>query len=104
MLFRSDKTNISFQLDTFWAFYAGKDPVAVMEELYKMGRLVSIHLKDGLSDRSGRSLGEGEAPVVKVLDKAIEMGLPVVVESEGEDPTGPDEVGRCFAFLDSLGK
>ena len=99
-----DKTNINFQLDTFWAFYAGKDPVAVMEELYKMGRLVSIHLKDGLSDRSGRSLGQGEAPVEKVLDKAIEMGLPVVVESEGEDPTGPEEVGRCFAFLSSLNK
>ena len=99
-----DKTNINFQLDTYWAFYAGKDPVAVMEELMAMGRLVSIHLKDGLSDKTGRSLGQGEAPVEKVLDKAIELGLPVVVESEGEDPTGPDEVGRCFDFLKSLNK
>ena len=38
------------------------------------------------------------------LDKAIELGLPVVVESEGEDPTGPDEITRCFRFLEGLGK
>ena len=99
-----EKTNINFQLDTYWTFYAGKDPLAVMDELKGMGRLVSIHLKDGLKDKTGRSLGQGEAPVEKVLDKAIEMGLPVVVESEGEDPTGPDEVGRCFEFLASLNK
>ena len=99
-----EKTNINFQLDTFWTFYAGKDPLAVMDELKAMGRLVSIHLKDGLKDKTGRSLGQGEAPVEKVLDKAIAMGLPVVVESEGEDPTGPDEVGRCFEFLASLNK
>ena len=96
------KTAINLQIDTFWAFYAGKDPVALMEEL--KDRIVSIHLKDGLSDKTGKSLGEGEAPVEKVLDKAIAMGLPVVVESESEDPTGPDEVGRCFAFLKTLNK
>ena len=99
-----DKTSINFQLDTYWTFYAGKDPLAVMDELKQMNRLVSIHLKDGLSDKTGRSLGQGEAPVEKVLDKAIAMGLPIVVESEGEDPTGPEEVGRCFDFLKSLNK
>ena len=25
------KTNVKFQLDTFWAFFAGKDPIALME-------------------------------------------------------------------------
>lgn len=96
------KTNINLQIDTFWAFYAGKEPVSLLEEL--KDRLVSIHLKDGLKDKTGKSLGEGEAPVEKVLDKAISMGLPVVVESESEDPTGPDEVTRCFKFLAGLNK
>lgn len=96
------KTNINLQIDTFWAFYAGKDPVALLEQL--KDRVISIHLKDGLKDKTGKSLGLGEAPVEKVLDKAIEMGLPVVVESESEDPTGPDEVGRCFAYLETLNK
>ena len=97
-----EKTNIKFQIDTYWAFYAGQEPVALLEKM--KDRLVSVHLKDGLSEGTGRSLGEGEAPVEKVLDKAIELGLPVVVESEGEDPTGPDEITRCFRFLEGLGK
>ena len=96
------KTHINLQIDTFWVFYAGKEPVSLLEEL--KDRIVSIHLKDGLKDKTGKSLGEGEAPVEKVLDKAISMGLPVVVESEGEDPTGPDEVTRCFKFLAGLNK
>jgi len=96
------KTNVNFQIDTFWAFYAGQEPVSLLEKM--KDRLVSVHLKDGLADKTGRSLGEGEAPVEKVLDKAIELGMPIVVESEGEDPTGPDEITRCFKFLESLGK
>lgn len=96
------KTRVNLQLDTYWAFYAGKDPVAFLDEI--KDRVVSIHLKDGLADKSGRSLGEGEAPVEKVLDKAISMGLPIVVESEDENPTGPEEIARCFSFLKSLNK
>ena len=97
-----NKTKVNLQIDTYWAFYAGEDPVALLEKL--KDRVVCIHLKDGTLEKVGKSLGEGEAPVEKVLDKAIELSLPVVVESEGEDPTGPEEVGRCFKFLQKLGK
>ena len=31
--------------------------------------------------------------------KALEMGLTIVVESEGLDPTGLEEVKRCIEFL-----
>ena len=55
-----EKTNINLQIDTFWAFYAGKEPVSLLEEL--KDRVVSIHLKDGLKDKTGKSLGLGEAP------------------------------------------
>ena len=45
------------------------------------------------------ALGEGEAPVLAVRQKAITMGLRMVVESEGLDPTGLGEVRRCIDFL-----
>ncbi|MBE6592942.1 MAG: sugar phosphate isomerase/epimerase [Ruminococcaceae bacterium] len=93
------KTNVSFQLDTFWAFFAGKDPVALMEHYNSIGRLSLIHLKDGCMDHSAKALGEGEAPVATVLTKAIELGTTVVVESEGLNPTGLEENARCFDFL-----
>ena len=94
-----EKTDVLFQLDTFWAFFAGKDPVELMEHYHSLGRLPLIHLKDGGLDRSAKALGEGEAPVEKVLDKAIELGAIIVVESEGLDPNGLEENARCFKFL-----
>lgn len=89
--------DFDFEIDTFWAFNAGADPVQVMERL--KDRIRVIHLKDGIRNGAGKALGEGEAPVNAVIAKAAEMGVRVVVESEGLDPTGIEEVGRCMAFL-----
>ncbi len=89
-----------FEIDTYWAFNAGLDPVAVLDRL--SDRVKVIHLKDGFKGGIGKALGEGEAPVVAVREKALAMGLTMVVESEGLDPTGLEEVGRCMDFLKSL--
>ncbi len=86
-----------FEIDTFWAFNAGLDPVAVLNRL--AGRVKVIHLKDGFKGGAGKSLGQGEAPVLAVREAAIKMGLRMVVESEGCDPTGLEEVKRCIDFL-----
>jgi len=56
----------------------------------------------GNPDRHGCSLGLGDAPVAAVRAKAIEMGLSIVVESEGLDPTGKEEVQRCMDYLKTL--
>ena len=94
------RTDMFFELDTYWTFVAGRNPV---EELERLGsRVRMIHLKDGTADGNGLSLGSGEAPVAAVRAKAIEMGLDIVVESEGCDPTGVEEVSRCMDYLKSL--
>ena len=94
------RTNVGFQIDTFWAWNANTDPVQVMERL--KDRITTIHLKDGFKGGKGIPLGEGEAPVVAVREKAIEMGLIMVVESETLTPCGLDEAQRCINFLNSL--
>ena len=94
------RTNVEFEIDTFWAYFAGLNPVEVLERL--KDRIRVIHLKDGLLDRSGRSLGEGIAPVAAVREYAIKNGLRMVVESEGLQPTGLEEVGRCIRYLRGL--
>lgn len=94
------RTNIDFQIDTFWAFVAGKDPVEVITRL--KDRVHVIHLKDGLRNGKGYSLGEGEAPVAAVREKAIELGMHMVVESETLQPDGITEVTRCIHYLRSL--
>ncbi|MBR2952631.1 MAG: sugar phosphate isomerase/epimerase [Clostridia bacterium] len=103
------KTSIEFQIDTFWAFSAGLDPVKVITELRDRVRM--IHLKDGIpachtedNKTQGKSVGSGEAPVDAVRAAALDMGMKIIIESEGCDPTGLEEVGRCIAYLRSLEK
>lgn len=106
----AERTRVDFEIDTFWAYNAGLDPIALMEK-YKE-RIRFVHLKDGIAqDRSdekscavGLSLGSGKAPVAAVREKAIELGITMVVESEGLKPNGPEEVKRCIEYLKTLGE
>ena len=93
------RTDIMLELDTYWAFNAGEDPIVWMKRLYDERKLHVIHLKDGFKGGRGVALGEGEAPVAAVRALAEELGITIVVESEGLDPTGREEVARCFKYL-----
>ncbi|MDR1000174.1 MAG: sugar phosphate isomerase/epimerase [Clostridiales bacterium] len=116
------RTNIKLELDTFWAYAGGRDPVAMMEQF--KDRLIYIHIKDGISDGKpkpfpkipqgasekelielfkdfpkGVPLGMGTAPVKAVYAKAIELGIPMCVESETLTPDGLSEAKVCIDFL-----
>ena len=102
------RTDVYFEIDTFWAFNAGLDPLALLDKY--ADRVKFVHLKDGIpqdwsdpnSKAVGKALGLGKAPVEAVRNKAIEMGLTVVVESEGLDPCGLGEVEKCMNYLCQL--
>lgn len=94
------RTKMKLELDTYWAYNAGKDPLQMMDEL--KDRLVAIHLKDGFMGGEGMPLGQGTAPVKLVLQKAMEMNLPVIVESETCKPDGITEARECMEYLRSL--
>ena len=95
-----DKTKINFEIDTFWAWNAGTDPLAVLRGL--CNRIPVIHLKDGFTGGRGMALGEGAAPVAAVRELALSYGMEIVVESETQSPTGPEEIGRCINYLRTL--
>lgn len=94
------RTDMFFELDTYWAFVAKLDPVKELDRL--ADRVKLIHLKDGTAEGKGLSLGSGEAPVAAVRNKAVQMNLGIVVESEGCSPTGREEVKRCIDYLNTL--
>lgn len=96
------KTDLTLQLDTFWAYAAKRDPLQLMDEL--KDRLTFIHLKDGFQDGKGVPLGQGTAPVKAVHDKALAMNIPMIVESETLTPSGTDEARACIEYLKSLNK
>ncbi len=93
----AEKTDILFEVDTYWAYVAGRDPVEVVTKLGD--RVKMIHLKDGDPSGKGYSLGLGTAPVAEVLKMALDTGRDIVVESEGLEPTGAEEVKRCIDYL-----
>ncbi len=95
-------TDIEFEIDTYWAFNAGIDPVKVLERL--KNRISVIHLKDGFMGGRGMALGEGEAPVLDVIEASERLGFKMVVESETLSPTGLEEVTRCMNYLRSIDK
>lgn len=103
-LYFMEKTNIKFEIDTFWTFVADRNPITVLEE-YRSRLIGCIHLKDGkrYPQIAGTALGEGSAPVRDVIAKAKDMGLDIIVESEGLNPTGIEEVARCIEFLKKNG-
>ena len=91
------RTNVEFEIDTFWAFHAGLDPVAVLERLKQ--RISVIHLKDGFKDGKGMPLGRGEAPLEAVIRYAYANHITMVVESETLTPSGLDEAAVCMDYL-----
>ena len=99
-----NRTNLDIQLDTFWVYNAGLDPVAMIEK-YK-DRIKSIHLKDGLAytetesgKPEGRYVGCGNVPVKEVIEIASKYGILMIVESEDLNPDGETEILRCMEYL-----
>ena len=94
------RTNVHFEIDTFWAFNAGIDPIQTLARL--KNRIHVIHLKDGFVGGKGIPLGRGEAPVKRVVEYAAANNLTMVVESETLTPSGLDEATACMEFLKTL--
>ena len=96
------RTDMMLELDTFWAFVGMGDPISMMDRIGD--RLGLIHLKDGDATGNGKPLGMGEAPVKAVYEKALALGIPMVVESETCKPDGLTEAKICIEYLRTLEK
>jgi sugar phosphate isomerase/epimerase len=94
------RTELDLEIDTFWAYAAGVDPVALLNRLQK--RVPVIHIKDGFENGEGMPLGKGTAPVKAVYETAKKYGIPMVVESETLKPSGLAETDICIKYLRSL--
>lgn len=94
------KTNVGMEIDTFWVYAAKKSPTELMEKL--KDRISVIHIKDGYENGDGMPLGHGTAPVYDVWEKAVELGVTMVVESETLTPDGISEAETCFTYLKNL--
>lgn len=108
-----NRTSVELEIDTFWLFNAGLDVISFLEE--HKDRIKVIHLKDGIpsvdenktfdlvhTGVKGFSVGEGRAPICAIREWANKNGVLMVIESEGLNPTGLEEVKRCIDYLRTL--
>lgn len=95
------RTWIELEIDTYWAWHAGLDPIALLQQLGD--RVKMIHIKDGLENGDGFPLGLGTAPVKAVWEYAKAHDLHMIVESETLNPDGLTEAEVCIDYLKKLG-
>jgi sugar phosphate isomerase/epimerase len=97
------RTDIDFQIDTFWAFVAGRDPIEVITRL--KDRVPVIHLKDCAWGQQMAVVGEGNINFDRVFEKAAAGGTQyMMVEQDncnGEDPI--ECLRRSYNFLKANG-
>ena len=94
------RTTIDFEIDIYWAYHAGVDPVMLIDRLGE--RVRAVHLKDGFKNGEGVPLGMGEAPLKSVIDYAKKHGIAMIVESETLNPCGLKEAEICINYLKNL--
>jgi sugar phosphate isomerase/epimerase len=90
---------IAVNLDIGHFTAANEDAVAFLQQHH--ARIVTLHIKDRKRDQGPNlPFGEGDAPIVKVLNLIQENGwaIPANIEYEYKGGDSVDEVGKCLAY------
>ena len=93
------RTNAKFEIDVYWTYRAGLNPIYILESL--KDRISWIHLKDGTMEH-GTPLGQGTAPIAEVVAWAKKNNVPMVVENEPKAEVEMTEAKMCIDYLKSL--
>jgi len=74
----TDPSLVHFELDTYWALFAGQDPVAFLNKY--PGRFELIHIKDmNAQDRSFAEVGTGILPLDAIVAAAPNAGAKALI-------------------------
>jgi sugar phosphate isomerase/epimerase len=82
----TDPAYVKLELDTYWAAYAGVDPVAFIKKY--PGRIASLHLKDMTPDRTFTEVGSGTLDIASFIEAAQENGTKIFIV-ENDQPQVP---------------
>lgn len=102
LLFSSipDNTILSPELDVYWAYYGGVDPVTYIKKYADSLKL--LHLKDGTKEKD-TSIGDGEVKIKEILSVAQNTSIEwIIVEDETPYPQSFDSVERGIHYLGGL--
>ncbi len=94
------RDELFLELDLGWAWYAGVDPVALLDRA--RGRCPLVHVKDfaGRDGHEFRPVGEGEVDYGRIIPAAIEAGVEwLLVEQDETDGPALEAVARSLAAV-----
>jgi sugar phosphate isomerase/epimerase len=101
LLEHTDPANVVFELDTYWAAYAGVDPVAYLQRLQK--RIPLVHLKDMTPERTFTEVGDGTLPIAAIVAAARAAGAQgYIVENDQPRIPSLESAERSLQFLRAL--
>jgi sugar phosphate isomerase/epimerase len=101
LLEHTDPTNVVFELDSYWAAYAGVDPVSYLQR--HTGRVPLVHLKDMTPQRTFTEVGAGTLPIAAIAEAARASGAQgYIVENDQPSIPSLESAQRSLQFLRSL--
>ncbi|MEG0086354.1 MAG: sugar phosphate isomerase/epimerase [Niameybacter sp.] len=88
---------LGLEVDTFWVYRAGVNPIEYLRQ--HQANISLVHIKDGTANGLN-ALGEGDAPVKDVLEAVDKLGLEwIIVENDDPSPSGIEDIKRSIAYL-----
>ncbi|WP_026694288.1 sugar phosphate isomerase/epimerase family protein [Peribacillus kribbensis] len=106
LLKHTSPENVKFELDSYWAVYAGVDPIALMRE--HPGRFISLHLKDmkiGDGEKRSTELGTGTIDIKSLITAGMEQEIDwYIIEQEQFEQSPVDSCKQSLQFILDLKK
>lgn len=108
---QTDPKAVQFELDTFWAFWGGQDPVQFVKKYGS--RTPLFHLKDCVKGVTGNNtghapeeydvpLGSGQVDIAGVLRAAHKRGFAKYYIIEDESVNVPQSISQSLAYLGTI--
>ncbi|HEU4326417.1 MAG TPA: sugar phosphate isomerase/epimerase [Roseiflexaceae bacterium] len=100
-----DPALLQFEIDVYWAAFAGHDPAALLGRL--AGRVPLVHLKDMTADdtRTFAEVGHGQLDFSAILSAADAAGVQWLIVEQDRCARPPlESVGMSLSYLRSLGR
>lgn len=86
LIAQTDPALVKFELDTYWAAFAGQDVVALIKGLDR--RVVTLHLKDMTADRTFTEVGDGTLNIADYIAAGQAAGVKTFIV-ENDKPAIP---------------
>ncbi|HEX7735208.1 MAG TPA: sugar phosphate isomerase/epimerase [Ktedonobacteraceae bacterium] len=101
LLAHTDPANLALELDTYWAAYAGVDPVAYLQRYQQ--RVPLVHLEDMTPERTFTEVGAGTLPTTAIVAAARAAGTQgYIVENDQPRIPSLESAQRSLDFLRTL--